>query len=222
MAHQEALGVAVTSRVGQATVLGRCWEIRERSAGTTGSGPETPRHAVVRAPLAAAFAIRWLRGGEPVPDLLVVSGTPPGIVTDLAEGCRILDDLLRSPPSDAPPSPALQRALADELRSRVGLADRTPASVITRRLARLVLRRAAVAGRARRREDVTLLDTVLDELMRGTTAGGERELVSALGSTHAEDALRLWLDRWRTSAEMPPTVRLEAAIFGDGTANESR
>lgn len=217
--HQRDLAVPVTSRVGRARVLGRSLEIRERVGGSLERLPaEPPRHCVVVGPNAAAFAVRWQCGTRSAPHLIAVAGDPPEVITNLYEVCGVLSDLLDSRLSSRQPDTRLQETLAIALRQRLANATAGPVDTETRRLTRMVLRRATRAGKARRMQELDLLDDVLDTLSRGTRRGAHLDLVNALrGKRSLVDRLRRWTHRWHGLDSDAPAVALEAAIFGDGS-----
>ncbi len=217
--HQRDLGVPVTSGVGQARVLGRSLEIRERIGGPLQRLPPVgPRHCVVAGPLAAAFAVRWQMGGRSVPQLVVLAGDPPVCITDLIEACGVLLDLMDRPVSKRSPDVRFHQTLVTTLRQRLASAHAGPSDTETRRLARMVLRRAARAGRARRVHELNLLDQVLDALSKGVGRGAQLDLIEALqGKKSLADRLIQWTNRWKGYQNAATSVTLEAAIVGDGT-----
>ena len=217
MKWQRDLGVAVTSDVGTAKVLGRSLEVRETCGGSLTHRRKQPCFTVVQGPRAAVFAVRWQVGHHNVPDLLAIAGTPPSPIADTVEKCRLLELLLNSHPVPNAPSAELQRVLATALRARLGGATSGPVNGATKRLARSVLRQALRAGAARCVERLDVLDTVLEQLTRGASLGAERELENALANSDADQSLREWLGRWSTKETEIPVVTLDAAIFGDGT-----
>ena len=217
--HQRDLGVPVTSRVGQARVLGRSLETRERIGGSLQRlPPESPRHCVVAGPLAAAFAVRWQAGGRTVPQLVVLAGDPPACITDLIEASGVLLDLLDRPESKRRPDVRFHQTLVTTLRQRLASAHSGPSDAETRRLARMVLRRAARAGKARRVHELNLLDQVLDALSKGIRRGAQLDLVHAMqGKESLAKRLIEWSHRWKGYQNAATSVTLEAAIVGDGT-----
>jgi hypothetical protein len=211
--RQRDLGVPVTSQVGRARVLGRSLELRERIG-----EPAQPGYCVVEGPAAAAFAIRWHGQHRTVPQLIVLAGRPPEVVDDLGRACAVLTDLVACPRSDAARDLQMERLLADTLRQRLADAIAGAADLQTRRLARVVLHRAARAGRARRSAELGVLDSVLDVLARGTRWGAHIDLVRALQSKRRTPRrLESWVREWSEKPVATPHVTLEAAIFGDGS-----
>ena len=219
VAYQRELGVAVTSAVGTAKILGKSLEARERHGASIQSTRHTHCFAVVHAPNAAVFALRWTIGPHSIPDLLAITGSPPEPVTDFVEVCELLNRLLEARPAPTPPAAELQRALAQIVRVRLSHATLGPMNPANRRLVRAVLHRAAKAGTARRVSELDTLDAMLDELTHGVRLGAERELDTVLRHRNARVMLRDWLGRWGTSRAETPIVTLEAAIFGNGTGS---
>lgn len=219
VAYQRELGVAVTSAVGTAKILGKSLEARERHGASIQRSPGTNCFAVVHAPNAAVFALRWTIGPHSVPDLLAVAGSPPEPVTDFVEVCELLNRLLEAHPASTLPAAELQRALAHVVRVRLSNATLGPMNPGNRRLVRAILHRAAKAGTARRVSELDALDAMLDELTHGVRLGAERELDTVLRHRNARVMLRDWLDQWSTSRGEAPIVTLEAAIFGNGTGS---
>ena len=217
--HQRDLGVPVTSRVGQARVLGRSLETRERVGGSLRRFPSVkPHYCVVAGPLAAAFAVRWQTGRTSVPQLIVLAGDPPVCITDLTEACGILLDLLDRPVSEQRPDVRFHQTLVTTLRQRLARAHAGPSDNETRRLARMVLRRAGRAGKARRARELHVLDQVLDALSTGIGRGAQLDLVHAMqGKKSLVDRLTAWSHRWKGCENAATSVTLEAAIVGDGT-----
>jgi hypothetical protein len=221
--HQRDLGVPVTSRVGQARVLGRSLETRERIGGSLEKlSRENPCHCVVAGPPAAAFAVRWQTGAQTVPQLIVLAGDPPVCITDIVEAGGILLDLLDRPVSKRTADVRFRRALVATMRQRLASAHFGPSDVETRRLARMVLLRAARAGKARRVHELDLLDQVLDALFKGVRRGAQLDLVHLMeGKKSLAERLIEWSHRWKGYQNAASSVTLEAAIVGDGTQRQT-
>lgn len=216
---QLALGVASTSVPGTAHVWNTDLEAREllatqRSAVVPLS---TPSHAVVRGPAVAVFAIRWLTGAGAVPEVIVMSGTPPMELLDWRALRTAVERLAAAPPSANPIPLALVHAFRDLVRRRLAGAERGPVDPATRRLARRILARARRAARRRALDEIPALDAVLDRLAGGLRVGAARELDNALRRRRAVPRLARWL---KISGRMPNLytgVRLDGALFGDGS-----
>ncbi len=110
------------------------------------------------------------------------------------------------------------QTLVTTLRQRLASAHFGPSDAETRRLAQMVLRRAARAGKARRVHELNLLDQVLDALSKGIRRGAQLDLVHAMqGKESLAKRLTEWSHRWKGYQNAATGVTLEAAIVGDGT-----
>jgi hypothetical protein len=222
VAHQRELGVTVTSRVGRAQVLGRALEWRERIGETTASDrPRLPCYAVVTAPPLAAYALRWDWNGSAVPEVVVVTDSPPNVVDDIERVCQILERLLRARSSERSDPAIGMSTLLTAVRERLASLAHGPLNEASQRLSRGVVRHAIRATHARKPGCVDLLDAVLERINCGMCVGGERSLAAALGpgpgTDSSERALRHWLERWPKPTGHFPTVSLMGALLGDGT-----
>ncbi len=216
---QLALGVASTSVPGAAQVWNADLEARELLAthGAAAAPHSTPTHAVVRAPAVAVFAIRWLTDGGAVPEVIAISGTPPRELLDWGTLRTAVERLAAAPPSARPIPLALVHAFRDLVRRRLAGVDRGPVDPATGRLARRILARARRAAHRRACDEISTLDGVLDRLAGGLRAGAARELDAALRHRRATPQLARWLKVYNRMPKLYTGVRLDGALFGDGS-----
>ena len=213
---QLRLGVPASGTVGRARVVGGLFDWRERfgDAAAWATGP--PCFAVVHGPRVGVFALRWMVGTHAVPELLVVAGDPPVVVEGERPARSLIEGLIGARASAAPPPHALTEALSGAVRRRLAHGMRGPNDDDTRRLARQVLRLAARAASARDLPWLRWLDDTLSHITRGLPIGAARGLGEALASGRCAMQAHHW------SPGMPPmetgyaSVRLEAALLGDG------
>ena len=220
--HQMTATVPVTSGIGRARIVNRALEERERlCAVAMDTAPPrmdgSPRLAVVRGPPALAAAVGWRVGCGEVPELLVVAGTPPTLVTDYGAVVAWFDRLTGAAPSDRDVCPALRQALFRLLRTRLRFASRGPVHAAALRLRRAVLREGWDAGQRRDVRGIGLLDRVLDALAAGCAVGAERELSALLEGGSQPALLQEWLSGQPQRRRAEPDVRVHALLAGDGT-----
>lgn len=220
--QQLAVVVPQTSRVGRARVVNAMLEARERLCLPV-EIPNPTLHrgatalAVVRGPMALAAAVCWRVAGGEVPELLVLSGTPPAPITDYRTIAATLSALER-PPGSARDIPApLVAALFDLLRHRLRLASRGPAARAIVDLRRVILREGGKAGSARDLKALDALDRALDRLAAGCTVGAERELATVLRCWPNVRGMRSWLARSPRRGSGTPDVRIVGVLAGDGS-----
>jgi superfamily II DNA or RNA helicase len=214
---QLRLGVTSTSRVGRTSVindaLGRAIA---RDAPCAAAGAERPRgFAVVRGPAVACAVIVWTDVPAPIKHVLVVAGDPPQPLADHRAVARALEVLDRGAPSAASPAAPLAAALADACKQRLSTANLGTVSGDARSLARLALRHARHAAKARRLDLLRMLDAVLDRLSRGIAVGAARALGGALHDS--PEAVGCWLRDHPNRHPRPSIYVVEAVVFGDGT-----
>jgi len=215
---QLSMRVVATSGVGRTGILNHQLGERELLGRTSRSErPRLPCHAVVRAPLLAAIAVRWTWGELSVPELLVIAGTPLRLVRDYAAMDASIRLLTTSPPSHGPPPDELMSFFLTFLRQRLTAADGGSSNQASLVLARRLMRRARTVGKNRDGESLGLLDAVLDRLREGVNIGCERSLEQLLRLGVPHEGLREWVAQQRHSSGRPPGFEVNAAIFGDGT-----
>ena len=220
--QQLAVVVPQTSRLGRAQVVNAMLEARERLCLPVEDHDQAPRDgatslAVVRGPMALAAAVCWRVGGGEVPELLVLSGTPPAPITDYRTIAATLSALVRAPGSARDIPAPLVVALFDLLRHRLRLAGRGPGGRAVVDLRRVILREGGKAGSARHLPALDALDRALDRLAAGCTVGAERELRSVLRCWPDVRGLRSWLARHARRRAGMPDVRIVGLLAGDGS-----
>lgn len=215
---QLGLAVPTSSRVGRAGVGRGTLEWRERILGDSTEIAPGPRgFATVVGPAAAAFALEWITSRGPIPQLLMIAGEPPGLVTDFREIYRTMRRLELAPLSAKPPPASILCALHRLTRSRLA-ASAGPSDLQTRQLARLAVSRACQAARRRDVGLIALLDQALGRITSGIPVGDQRRVAGILGARRPAPDLGRWLaevngDRHEAAAR----VVVHAAILGDGT-----
>ena len=219
--RQVSLAVPQTSRVGRSQVVNAMLDTRERLCRLAEDGDAAPPRggpwlAVVRGPAALAAAIRWRVSGGDVPEMLVVCGSPPALISNHETIAVTLATLEGAPPSDHEIPAQLLATLFDVLRYRLRLAGRGPATPATVQLRRLVLKEGGKAGRARDGRALAALDRALDRLGTGCTVGAERELWSVLREGGGVDQVQAWLARSGRARGGVPDVRIVGLLAGDG------
>ncbi len=217
---QLRLGVATSSTVGRARIVGGLFDWRDAVGFPAGGAPPSPSFAVVRAPPAALFLLRWTVGDQVLPELLGVAGDPPAVVSDERALADLFQVLAGAPASLARPPQHLTAALRLVVRRRLAASLHGPRNDDTRRLARSLLRQAALAAQSRQPRSVELLDQVLDRLTKGIAVGPLRSLEEVLAHRPRPVTLRLWLEHAPAIPDACPVVTLEAAVLGDGTLTE--
>lgn len=212
---QLMLGVPTTSTVGRASVANALARWRgDLAASAAPLPPERAGFATVASPTAAAFAVRWCRGPQEVPQLLVFHGTPLRLAHHQATAWTITHRMAQAPRLEGEPPAAALGALRRLIRTRIQATERAPLGPDSRRLARLVLRRSRHAVRRRAALELQLLDNILNRLELGLAVGAERDL-AAVVDRGTPSALRTWLGRYPVSQGYgPPVCRLEASLFG--------
>ncbi len=219
VSHQLRLGVAETSRIGEARIINDLLTAREHLGGGL-SDPlvHTPRHAVVSGPLAAAIALLWNLGDALVPELLIVRGRLAQLEYDYEAASLVLQDLLSGDPVDVDPPSTLLGGLISTTRARLAAADMGPVDPGSRRLARAIIQIARAAGRSRNARLLRLLDATLDVVRMGLPVGPQRSLEAVLSRAVTCEGLTDWL-RWLSPNRGRRAIgfRVVAAIFGDGT-----
>ncbi len=214
---QLGLHVSATGRVGKASVVNEFLECRERlGTPSSVSQPLHPYFAVVRGPMAAAFAVRWKTDSFDAPELLTFAGSPPALIDDFTVVEEIVESLFTAEPVLTPPHVQLVDAFVATVRKRLASADRGPTNAAIRRLSRLLLSRAVVAGRHRRIEQLRILDAVLDRLKAGVPVGSERNLEDLLHDGGQWKPMATWLKSLPKSLHSTARIQLVAALFGDG------
>ncbi len=215
--RQVRLGVATSSAVGQARVVGGLFDWRERFGAANHPSGLQPRFAVVRGPHVAVASLRWSVGPLEFRELIALAGEPPTPVRDERKLARAVQLLGQSPASRASTEERWAMALRQAVRCRLADCQRGPCDTETRRLARRLLRLAVAAGKSRNRGLVTLLDAALDRLTSGVPVGPARALERTLGGRWLTRDLRGWLEAVDASRPTYPTVVLDAMLLGDGT-----
>jgi len=216
LATQFSLGVPVSSTVGKARISGLALEWKERLAARAGP-PAGPRFAVVAGPSVAVFALTWHRNGTAVPDIVVLDQAG-SVVHDPAQIGLLIEDLLTSPGAAEAfdVRPWLAR-LHEVVRERLVRLDQLPEDRETRRLARLIVRRAAQASEARDGRLLTALDQALAGLQAGVRAGACLALSGVTGSRFPLSGFEAWVRSCPPGTIGPAGVTLEGALFGDGS-----
>jgi superfamily II DNA or RNA helicase len=218
--QQHQAGVAVSSRIGTSSVLGRVTELRERLITTAcPSGSTAPVYALCGGPPAAAFVLRWRVGEVTVPEVLVVRGSPPAAVQSLDDTCQTLRALLESPSVSTGSQGYVRQCfsgLASIVRRRIAAAVMGPGDPDSRRLVRGILDRAWTANHNRNRAHMDVLDEALSRTTAGLTEGSRRELRRALVPTIDWEQLRDWNDRRELGPTTVPSVQLDCALIGGG------
>jgi superfamily II DNA or RNA helicase len=221
---QRNLAVAVSSRIGESTVVGHCLGQRERLTRevTNGNGRHVPAagpvHAVVSGPHAAAVALDWRCGNRTVPVVVVLAGGHWHPVQPIDRWLAYLEQLLSGAASTAPVPPGLDRALETFVRARLGASLAGPRDTETVALARQLVRLAREAARARSAHRLPDLEGALDQLVTGLPAGGLRALRDIIRSRAPWRALHRWnRDQRHTDPSDSPSVLLRAALIGDGS-----
>ncbi len=209
---QLGLGVACTSRVGHAHVTNQMLSWSDRAAGEDSTAVGVVGHSVVKGPQFAGFAVRWQIGSATVPELIVVAGETYRQVSDPAVIRTAFDAFARGSKLHLEPPCEAERALTTILRGRLASAQRGPVNPVARMFVRNVLRRARAAATMRSRDELELLDSVLDRLGYGVPVGAERELATALESGSLE-RLKRWMAKVRNSKPAEPQFHLAAAVF---------
>lgn len=225
---QRNLAVAVSSRLGESTVVGWCLRQREALAGpspertrTAGRpiSPSGPLHALVRGPHAAALALDWRLGSTTVPAVVVLAGLHWRVVQPIDRWLALLEQLLDGPISTEPVPPGIAKGLETYVRRRLGIALTGPRDGETTALARRLVRMARTAANARQADRLPELEGALERLVGGLPVGRLRALREAVRSQAPWRGLRQWLRDTRVvDAGDGPTVVLRAALIGDGTA----
>lgn len=216
---QLELGAAASSRVGRAYVAGGLFDWREQlNPVPPEPAARTPHYAVVQAPPSAAFAIRWTGGSAEIPVVIVIDGEPPLVIRDERRAALVLERLLAAPVIEGPRPHAPLALLRSELRARIATLEAGPSDGGTRRLAKRIVRRARLAGKARNQPIVALLDRALDQLTAGLAAGAARALGERLDTPRSLAALREWVGQLPPAARVCPDVVLDAALFARSDA----
>jgi hypothetical protein len=216
---QLTLGVAETSGVGKAQVINEQLCARERVGhGLRPARYATPLHAVVRGPLAAVVAVHWKLGGNRVPELIAVQGSPLEQECDYGRLELLLERLMRGAEVAAEPRRDLASALVGIVRQRLAAHQRCPADGTSRRHARTVVRRAWRVSRVPDQGSLSLWNAVLDRIVGGMTTGAQRTLEEALSDRAPVMSLRQWITGWSVMETNPEAgVEVIAALFGDGS-----
>jgi hypothetical protein len=214
---QVRLGVATSSALGQARVVGGLFDWRERFGAATLPAERSPRFAVVQGPPVLIASLRWSLGSCEFRELIALAGQPPMPVRDERRLARAVELLDQAPASPRPPEECWAIALRREVRRRLADCQRGPCDRETRRLARRLVRLAVAAGKARNRRLVTMLDAALDRLTNGLPVGPARALERWLAGRPVEQDLHRWLEAVAASRATCPMVALEAALLSDGS-----
>jgi hypothetical protein len=213
--EQFALGVPVSSRVGQARVLGQLFAWRERFPWDgTPHRLGKPLYCVVRGPRATAFAVSWCRGDRAIPEIIVLEHG--ATVIDERRRRWLVEQLCSAPPAHGTPVTEDLEFLYRLTRERLRLADRGPRDDQTARLSRQIARHASAAARSRDENLLSLLDQAFDRLNGGLTEGGQRTLQRLLSGRPRAPSLAGWLRDHSLMRGGMPFARLEGAIFGVG------
>jgi superfamily II DNA or RNA helicase len=218
-ASQLRLAVPVSSRVGKATILAKAIESRELLAQQTGAPrARPPVYSTVKGPDAAVFVLRWCSAQVEIPEVVVLRAGQP--VEDLEEYMALLRELIESPQSPGasahPPSARDLRFLHRLARDRLVAASRGPLEAQLVLLGRRVARRAASAARKRDESALAILDQLLGRIDRGIPEGERRRWEQALEERERLLHIPLLLRAVRPRPECAFSVRLEAALFGNG------
>ncbi len=212
--QQLSLGVPVSSRVGQARVLGQLFGWRERfiadARAVTASGP---LYCVVAGHRAAIFALRWCVGGCSIPEVVVLEDGR--FVADERRRGFLIDQLLSAPALAEAPRREDLEALYRFSRGRLAAADRGATDDQTTRLSHLLTRHAARVARRRDPDLLSSLDKTLDRVTAGLPEGARRKLDRLLHTGPNDPSLRRWLAHCPPSRG-PFSVCMDAAVFGVG------
>jgi hypothetical protein len=100
------------------------------------------------------------------------------------------------------------------IRNRLAGSEYQTQQASERELSRLVLRRAAEAGRIRDQALLASLDRVLDRIAGGITEGARRRLDRLLRAKSGPPGFECWLADYPRGAIGPWRVQLQAALFG--------
>ncbi|MGD2136432.1 MAG: helicase-related protein, partial [Gemmatimonadales bacterium] len=218
--RQLHLPVPSTSRVGKARVANRLLtthsRLTEHASRTPAERSDRYRFAVVCGPPAVAAAVRWKLGDIEIPQVMVVAGSPPADVPDVAMQDQLIRRLERGDPIERRPPECLVRVLFEIIHDRLRATATGPTDGWSRRLRRSVLAAAWSAGKQRNVDRVDRLDTVLDRLHHGTRIGAALDLWDLLRQPVAEKGLDHWLRAWPVGRAGPGTIRLTALLFGAG------
>src|SRR5262249_44998309 len=141
---------------------------------------DNPIFSTVNETPAAAFVLQWRSGDRQIPELLVVEHGE--VVEELSRRMSVVERLLGAPPSAGVPALDHLRCLRRAVRRRIGLLAQGMVDPQHRRLARLVVRRAAAASRQRNYDTVAALDSILARITLGVTQGEQRRLEEILGA----------------------------------------
>jgi len=217
---QMGLSVPATTQVGRTGLTNEMLEFRER-IGCVAASPADPRpmHAVVRGPMMALLAVSWTFGNRKVPELILFAGDPLKVVSDYSAMDAAIQILVSAENVLAKPPAELIRSFLGVVRARFASMDRGPCNQDTRRLVRLIVKRAYWEGRRRNTKLMDVLDTVLNRLRTGVRIGGERSLQPLLDLQTPRHALCDWLEEQPTHERTDPGFELTAAIFGDGSVS---
>jgi hypothetical protein len=217
---QLGVGVPATTLVGKGHQMNVMLEDRER-LGRTAVRAESGMHpafSVVEGPLAAALAIRWAVDGSEIPELIVLHSRPLHLETDYAVAETVLRQLLSAKRVATSPPHELVAEFLEIVRRRLADFDVGPINPAARRLGRMILNEAYIAGGLRDYRRLDILDRLLDRVHAGLTVGGERELAGLLVAQPGHKTLTQCLDKLSPGTRSRPTLQILAALFGDGTA----
>ena len=216
---QLRLGVPATSTVGRGRVVNELLDLRERFGRAGGStGCCAPGYAVVSGPLCGIISLEWAVGDTRLPELIALCGAPLRQQHDYAVTDRVLNRLLAAQASPSAPPDALIDSLLRLLRTRLASADMGSTNLAAGRLRRRILTQAYNAGHRRDSAALVALDSALDRLNNGATAGQERFLEEILDGRIRYGDVAAWLRDLPSARSGRVSFRVTAALFGDGSA----
>jgi hypothetical protein len=216
--RQLQLGVTTTSGVGKAQIINQLlWE-RERLGQDAPVSNQPPGHAVVRGPLAAAFAVRWDFNGIGVPELMVLHERPLHQELEYSRVRAVLERLLKGAEVTTDPPHDLVAGFLTVVRTRLAACHHGPVDAVSRRLARTVVQRAFRSAPLRDGRAISVLNAVLDCIGAGLAAGPQRSLEQELSQRASLDSLLQWTrEEGEAQADTTAFPVVVAAVFGDGS-----